>query len=135
VSSETLSILDGNTFVVSDRRGDIDARRDDPTGLFSWDTRFLSRWVLTVDGRPLSVRSAHDTQYFQAQFFLAKGQRPSTSTQASRSSGSARSVFAHQGHHALGPEAETVLPLPDVTIGRIGDLLDDTLRVRVSPQT
>jgi hypothetical protein len=28
-------ILDGNTFVVSDDRGDIEASRTDPTGLFS----------------------------------------------------------------------------------------------------
>src|SRR6188508_3183148 len=53
-----ISILDGNTFVVSDTRGDIEPSRTDPTGLFSFDTRFLSRWVLTVNGErlnPLSV--------------------------------------------------------------------------------
>ncbi len=33
-------ILDGNTFVVSDRRGDIEASATDPAGLFAWDTRF-----------------------------------------------------------------------------------------------
>lgn len=44
-------------------------------------------------------------------------------------------VFARQGHHALAPAAATVLPLPDVTIDRIGDLLDDTLLIRVSRQT
>ncbi len=73
MSDETISILDGNTFVVSDRRGDVEAQRDDPTGLFSWDTRFLSRWVLTVDGQRLNVLSADDTQCFQVQFFLAAG--------------------------------------------------------------
>ena len=37
--SETLvKILDGNTFVVSDDRGDIEASLTDPTGLFSFDT-------------------------------------------------------------------------------------------------
>ena len=40
-------ILDGNTFVVSDERGDIEASKTDPTGLFSYDMRFLSTWVLT----------------------------------------------------------------------------------------
>ena len=49
-----VKILDGNTFVVSDDRGDIEASPTDPTGLFSFDTRFLSRWVLTVDGERLS---------------------------------------------------------------------------------
>ena len=32
---ETVSILEGNTFVVSDRRGDIDASPDEPHGLFN----------------------------------------------------------------------------------------------------
>ena len=73
MADETISILDGNTFVTSDRRGDIEAHRDDPTGLFSWDTRFLSRWVLTVDGQRLNLLSTDDTQYFQVQFFLAAG--------------------------------------------------------------
>ena len=42
--TETISILDGSTFVVSDRRGDIDAGPDQPHGLFYKDTRFISRW-------------------------------------------------------------------------------------------
>src|SRR5215813_1736218 len=73
MSSNTVSILDGNTFVVSDMYGDIDASPTDTTGLFSWDTRFLSRWLLTVDGvRPNSL-STDDLQYFSAQFFLVPG--------------------------------------------------------------
>ena len=36
-----VKILDGNTFVVSDSRGDIEASATDPTGLFSFDSRFL----------------------------------------------------------------------------------------------
>ena len=47
---DQVRILNGNTFVVSDGRGDIEASRTDPSGLFAWDTRFLSTWVLTVDG-------------------------------------------------------------------------------------
>lgn len=70
MSTDTVSILDGNTFVVSDGRGDIEAQRDDPTGLFAWDTRFLSRWILTVGGQRLNVLSTDDLQYFQVQFFL-----------------------------------------------------------------
>ena len=35
-----VKILDGNTFVVSDANGDIEASLTDPTGLFSFDTRF-----------------------------------------------------------------------------------------------
>ena len=54
MTENQVKILDGNTFVVSDERGDIEASLTDPTGLFSFDTRFLSRWVLTVDGRAVS---------------------------------------------------------------------------------
>jgi glycogen debranching enzyme len=67
------SILDGNTFVVSDGRGDIEATPTDTAGLFSFDTRFLSRWVLTVDGRRLSTLSIDDLHYFETRFFLVAG--------------------------------------------------------------
>ena len=68
-----VSILDGNTFVVSDDCGDIDQSPTDPTGLFAWDTRFLSQWVLTVNGDRLSSLSTDELQYFQARFFLIAG--------------------------------------------------------------
>lgn len=70
VPRDTISILDGSTFAVSDRRGDIDAGPDQPHGLFFADTRFLSRWRLTMDGRDLEVLSTDDFDYFAAQFFL-----------------------------------------------------------------
>ena len=73
MSDEMVRILDGNTFVVSDRRGDIEASRTDPTGLFSFDTRFLSQWVLTVDGHRLTALSTDDLQYFETRFFLVPG--------------------------------------------------------------
>ena len=56
MSLDTVSILDGSTFVVSDRRGDLDASPTDNHGLFLEDTRFLSRWILTVCGiRPKTL--------------------------------------------------------------------------------
>jgi glycogen debranching enzyme len=70
--SDSLSILDGSTFVVSDRRGDIEARADQPHGLFYRDTRFLSRWRLRLDDRPLEALSTDDVDYFAAQFFLVQ---------------------------------------------------------------
>jgi len=73
MSDELVKILDGNTFVVSDRRGDIEASLTDPTGLFSFDTRFLSKWVLTVDGQRLNPLSVDDLQYFETRFFLVPG--------------------------------------------------------------
>jgi glycogen debranching enzyme len=68
-----VQILDGNTFVVSDRRGDIEASATDASGLFAWDTRFLSRWVLTVNGERLTALSTDDLNYFEARFFLVPG--------------------------------------------------------------
>ena len=68
-----VKILDGNTFVVSDERGDIEASLTDPTGLFSFDTRFLSRWVLTLNGQRLNPLSVDDLQYFETRFFLVPG--------------------------------------------------------------
>jgi glycogen debranching enzyme len=68
--ADTVSILDGSTFFVSDRRGDIDAAPDQPHGFFYRDTRHLSRWLLTLDGRPLECLSVDDADYFAAQFFL-----------------------------------------------------------------
>ena len=68
-----VKILDGNTFVVSDSRGDIEASLTDPTGLFSFDNRFLSTWILTVDGERLNPLSVDDLQYFETRFFLVPG--------------------------------------------------------------
>ena len=73
MSDDLVQILDGNTFVVSDNRGDIEASSTDPTGLFSFDTRFLSRWVLSVDGHRLAALSTDDLQYFETRFFLVPG--------------------------------------------------------------
>jgi glycogen debranching enzyme len=73
VSDGLVKILDGNTFVVSDSRGDIEASLSDPTGLFSYDTRFLSHWVLTVNGQRLTPLSTDDLQYFETRFFLVPG--------------------------------------------------------------
>ena len=73
MSDDLVKILDGNTFVVSDTRGDIEASLSDPTGLFAWDTRFLSRWILTIDGQRLNPLSVDDLQYFETRFFLVPG--------------------------------------------------------------
>jgi glycogen debranching enzyme len=63
----TLTILEGSTFCLSDDRGDI---VDPVMGLFADDTRFLSRWVLTINGeRPLRL-SSDKVEYFSAAFYL-----------------------------------------------------------------
>ncbi|MBQ1045810.1 MULTISPECIES: amylo-alpha-1,6-glucosidase [unclassified Micromonospora] len=71
--ANTVRILDGNTFVVSEDTGDIEATPNEPTGLFSLDTRYLSKWVLTVNGERLNALSYDDLQYYEARFFLVPG--------------------------------------------------------------
>jgi glycogen debranching enzyme len=71
MSLETISILDGNQFVVTDRQGDIEATPTENHGLFLDDTRFLSRWVLTIDGRQPTLLSVDNTSYYRVQHFLA----------------------------------------------------------------
>jgi glycogen debranching enzyme len=70
VAKDEISILDGSTFVVSDSHGDVEAGPDQVEGLFYRDTRFLSRWILTVDGGRPEVLSVENKKYFEAQFFL-----------------------------------------------------------------
>ena len=53
---DNVTLVDGTTFMVAGRRGDMDARG--PQGLFVLDTRVLSSWTVRVAGRlvePLSV--------------------------------------------------------------------------------
>ena len=73
MTTDQVQILSGNTFVVSNGRGDIEASSTDPTGLFSFDTRHLSRWVLTFDDQRLTALSTDDLQYFESRFFLVPG--------------------------------------------------------------
>ena len=73
MSDALVKILDGNTFVVSDERGDIEGSLTDTTGLFSYDTRFLSTWILSVNGQRLNALSVDDLNYYEARFFLVPG--------------------------------------------------------------
>jgi hypothetical protein len=70
VAEGDVSILEGSTFIVSDRRGDMEATSNQPRGLFDTDTRFLSRWLLTMNGVTPQILSTEDLQYFSSQFFL-----------------------------------------------------------------
>ncbi|UGS38660.1 hypothetical protein DSM104329_05090 [Capillimicrobium parvum] len=64
-------MLEGSTFVVSNRNGDLDpACRHPPHGFFAQDTRFVSRWHLSVSGRTTEVLSTAQVDHFAAQFFL-----------------------------------------------------------------
>ncbi|MGK5517827.1 amylo-alpha-1,6-glucosidase [Micromonospora sp. URMC 107] len=71
---KTVSILDGNTFIVTDERGDVSPSPAFPTGLFYFDTRFLSVWVLSINGQRLNALSRDEVQYFETHFFLVPGE-------------------------------------------------------------
>jgi glycogen debranching enzyme len=70
VSEDTISVLDGSTFVVSDRHGDVIPGTDHEQGFFAEDTRFISRWILRVGDTPLELLSLNQGTHFDAQFFL-----------------------------------------------------------------
>jgi glycogen debranching enzyme len=69
MSDDSISTLDGSTFLVSSPNGDIDARPDEPQGLFFKDTRHLSKWKLTVNGITLDVLSTDSIEYYYSQHF------------------------------------------------------------------
>ena len=69
--SDTVSILNGNEFLVSDCRGDLKASPTVAHGLFLDDTRFLSAWVLIINGQQPMLLSVDDLSYFSVQHFLA----------------------------------------------------------------
>ena len=73
MNTREVSVLEGNTFVVGRLNGDVDAGPAEPHGLFHRDTRHLSRWLLTVDGKTLDPLSTDDTKSFSARFFLVPG--------------------------------------------------------------
>lgn len=72
----TLSVLDGSTFVVGDRNGDVRADEGREHGFFSDDTRFLSRWTLRVGAVPLQLLGLDQDAHYSARCFLAPQVRP-----------------------------------------------------------
>jgi glycogen debranching enzyme len=73
MAERLLRILDGNTFVVCNGRGDIVASEATPSGFFSFDTRFLSLWRLSVNGDQLNPLAADTFEYFRTRYFLVPG--------------------------------------------------------------
>jgi glycogen debranching enzyme len=78
LSERTLSVLDGSTFVVSDRLGDMRDDEGRDHGFFCQDTRFLSRCVLRVSEKPLELLGLDQQAHFAAQFFLTPRVGPDT---------------------------------------------------------
>ncbi|MFI6132676.1 glycogen debranching N-terminal domain-containing protein [Micromonospora sp. NPDC051141] len=73
MTTNLVSILDGNTFLVTSRDGDIDPSSEYPTGLFSFDTRFVSTWQLSINGERLHALTVDSKEYYQTSFFVVPG--------------------------------------------------------------
>ena len=63
-----LTVLDGNTFFVSDPAGDVEPGPD-PNGFFHADMRHLSSWRLLINGQPLYVLTSRAVDYYSAAIF------------------------------------------------------------------
>ncbi len=66
--ASTLTVLDGNTFFVSDAAGDVELG-DDANGFFHADMRQLSTWRLLLNGRPVHVLTSRTVDYYSASVF------------------------------------------------------------------
>src|ERR687886_119407 len=62
-----VTILEGSTFCLSDEVGDLNGETG---GFFAEDTRFLSRFVLTINGERPLLLSSGKVEYFSAAFYL-----------------------------------------------------------------
>src|SRR5438132_751721 len=63
-----LTVLDGNTFFVSDAAGDVEPGQD-ANGFFHADMRQLSTWRLLINGQPVHVLTSRTVDYYSASVF------------------------------------------------------------------
>src|ERR687887_1186526 len=63
----SVTILEGSTFCLSDEVGDLDGETG---GFFAEDTRFLSRFTLTINGERPLLLSSGKVEYFSAAFYM-----------------------------------------------------------------
>lgn len=64
LASKTLAVKEGDTFLYSDLEGNLDHGGDFGLGLFAGDTRFLSHFRLTINGRdPVLLSSSSERGY------------------------------------------------------------------------
>jgi len=83
-----LTVLDGNTFFVSDAAGDVEPGGD-ANGFFHADMRQLSTWRLLVNGRPIHVLTSRTVDYYSASIFatlasVGVGENPAISIRRDR---------------------------------------------------
>src|SRR5437870_5751865 len=74
IAPDSVNVLEGSTFMVSDVRGDVQGHT--VAGLFHDDTRYLSTFILTLEGRQLDSLSADNINYYSAAFYLTNPELP-----------------------------------------------------------
>ena len=62
-----ITILEGSNFCISDQNGDFTFTT---SGLYAYDTRFLSHLMLTINGERPLLLSAGKAEYYSAAYFL-----------------------------------------------------------------
>jgi glycogen debranching enzyme len=83
-----LTVLDGNTFLVSDAAGDVEPG-EDANGFFHADMRQLSTWRLLLNGHPVHVLTSRTVDYYSASIFatlasVSVGENPPISIRRDR---------------------------------------------------
>src|SRR6266852_4503808 len=112
--ASTLTVLDGNTFFVSDAAGDVELG-DDANGFFHADMRQLSTWRLLLNGRPVHVLTSRTVDYYSASFFatlasVGVGENPPISIRRDR--------FVARGvHEDLTVQNHSDRPLTETSTG------------------
>lgn len=71
---QPIAVLDGTTFMYSDAAGDVPP--GSIGGLVHSDTRFINRWVLTINGERLLPLRSGEVDHYSAAFFLTNGELP-----------------------------------------------------------
>lgn len=69
----TVDILNGNSFMITSKSGDIS---EVGHGLFRNDTRFLSRYVATINRRNLTTLTSSNTTHYSAAFYTTNPDCP-----------------------------------------------------------
>jgi glycogen debranching enzyme len=74
LGTDAIAVLEGRTFMLSDARGDVPP--GSIGGLLHDDTRFVGRWELRLNGRPLSVLKSRVVDYYSAAFYVTNPDLP-----------------------------------------------------------
>ena len=73
-ATDTVTLIEGSTFCLSDRSGDINPGTTQ--GFFMRDTRFISTWELRLDGQTPPPMTVLTPEAFAARFVLRQAPRP-----------------------------------------------------------